>query len=440
MLKEINQKQKNHIRNIKQKLEKNSCVLDTSNLGTGKTYSAAIISQNYNNPLVISTPTVLNKWKGIKEKHESLNKLQLLSLYQINKLQNIENIDFIIIDEIQYFKNSSKRTNYLIELMESIKSIDILAISSTPIDKKRQLVNILRIMKILDTDLYIYRRDLQIYIFEGYNKLFEKFENSSKFKRKDYLIIKLRNSDYINKKSIFDSVYDLYSKCIKFEIGVCNKIKNDTVVLKETETVIQVKTQEAKDALIAMEEVVVRSYGEDVDRKDIFNQFIKAFYNLELNKMKEFSDMIYKDIEKFETKKFVIMCNYRNSLEFLKNYLESRGIYPLILDGSIKMDRRSEIIDKFMEDNYNHRVIIGNIQVLSTGIDLDDKYGDFERKAYIFPSYNSITIKQALHRFHRLDTKSNSEASLCYIKNDSVKESRLIKSLKTKFEIIKETT
>ncbi len=103
--------------------------------------------------------------------------------------------------------------------------------------------------------------------------------------------------------------------------------------------------------------------------------------------------------------KVVIFLNYSASIRDLERELQQFN--PFIFDGSTNVKRRQEIIQKFQSDSLEHRLIIGNLQCLSTGIDLDDKFGNRPRYAFVSPNYCTITLRQLSFRFLRADTKSD---------------------------------
>jgi len=69
--------------------------------------------------------------------------------------------------------------------------------------------------------------------------------------------------------------------------------------------------------------------------------------------------------------------------------------------------QRETVLQLFSEPSLKHRLLLCNQGVASTGIDLDDKDGQFPRICLASPNYYSIKAFQLGHRFHRVDTKSD---------------------------------
>ena len=137
-----------------------------------------------------------------------------------------------------------------------------------------------------------------------------------------------------------------------------------------------------------------------------------------------------------EKAKVVICVNYTQSIFDLVSLLKEFS--PLILHGQTSMKARKLAIENFQEGNSNYRLLIGNLQVCSTGIDLDDKYGQFPRIVYANPNYNTITLYQLGHRFQRADTKS--DAIIHFVFGKHAEETSILNCLARKSKVMKQTT
>jgi superfamily II DNA or RNA helicase len=105
--------------------------------------------------------------------------------------------------------------------------------------------------------------------------------------------------------------------------------------------------------------------------------------------------------------KVVICVNYVDTIKDIQQELSSYN--PLLLYGSTNELQRGRVVSQFEESNTRYRVLIGNIECLSTGIDLDDKDGAFPRFVLVSPNYRIITLEQLTYRFLRMDTKSDTD-------------------------------
>ncbi len=136
--------------------------------------------------------------------------------------------------------------------------------------------------------------------------------------------------------------------------------------------------------------------------------------------------------------KIVLACNFTQTIQDLARELEDE-FQPLLLDGSVPSNKRQNVLRPFQEPNLTRRLLIGNVHVLSSGIDLDDKDGSYPRVCFVSPNYNTIDLYQISYRFLRaLDTKSDSEMYMLYVKNHA--EMNLLSAIATKGKIMKDVT
>jgi hypothetical protein len=134
--------------------------------------------------------------------------------------------------------------------------------------------------------------------------------------------------------------------------------------------------------------------------------------------------------------KVVICVNYTRTLEVIAEALAWWN--PLRMDGRTPKDRRKRIMDSFQEGNASRRVLIANSSVCATGIDLDDKHGEYPRLALVSPTYNTINLYQLGHRFQRLDTKSDATVHMVFAKH--AHELPVLNALARKGSVMRETT
>jgi hypothetical protein len=134
--------------------------------------------------------------------------------------------------------------------------------------------------------------------------------------------------------------------------------------------------------------------------------------------------------------KVVVCVNYKASLEYLARELSD--FRPLILQGSTKLPQRVDVMSRFQAPSGAHRLLLGNVAVCSTGIDLDDKDGRFPRLALVSPNYNSITMYQLGHRFVRAGSRSPATVHMVYA--EGVQEAGVMAALARKSQVMKDTT
>ncbi len=136
--------------------------------------------------------------------------------------------------------------------------------------------------------------------------------------------------------------------------------------------------------------------------------------------------------------KVVIFVSFMGSVELLSNYFESYN--PIILTGSVSKYKRQALISLFQEPNNKHRLFIGNLKVCSSGISLDDQFGQFPRFVFISPSYTIDHLHQATKRVFRAKTMSNAVVRFVYGKTQEdylLLENSILKSLSRKTNVFK---
>jgi hypothetical protein len=182
----------------------------------------------------------------------------------------------------------------------------------------------------------------------------------------------------------------------------------------------------------------------------------RALQSIERAKVSTFVRVVREHAAAVPTSKIVVCLNYSESLLQVVRELsappELNGrsaaeggdrtaqvpVPVLVLDGSVPMQRRAAVLAKFQHSSLTHRFLVGNLGVCSTGIDLDDKHGDFPRFVMVSPNYAPISLYQLGHRFKRMDTRSSTTVHLLFGKQ--AHEKRILAALSRKGEIMKETT
>lgn len=136
--------------------------------------------------------------------------------------------------------------------------------------------------------------------------------------------------------------------------------------------------------------------------------------------------------------KICICVNYKRSItRLVAAFKEDK---PLVIHGGSSLDQRAHAIRSFAEASMKSPyLLIGNTQVLCTGIDLDDKVGNRPRFCIVSPNYSGITLYQLSHRFHRQDSKSDAVVHMMYSRGKTY-EVRILDALSRKGSIMKGIT
>lgn len=481
-----------HVLKIKDIYKKSKFAFDFSSLGSGKTYTSSYLAldQDYKfkHIIVIAPVTVLSKWNYMKKKYKipldyhlsycSLRSVKskqpkhgLLSRcdhkeYIANKYieKEIERVNFeatdlykllikegllLIFDEIQNLKNITSQFAACQALINPIinckNNSKILMLSGSPIDKEEQTITIYRCLNIMKSDVLIgYVRKLNCVKWIGMQDIID-FCNLIDPDECSKILLNcnehnfdestLRKYCYILFQQIVKSYYasSMLPPNINFKIYKYNAFYN---IIDHDEYVLM--CDGVRDLSVATSYDYKSDNRNSVKTKDDFivNKMTKALIKIETAKIGIFIRIAKKKLETDQNIKVAILVNFKNTINLLLSHLAEHN--PMILNGSVSNERRKNIIDLFQAPNNYNRLLIGNLTVCSTGIDLDDKNGNFSRFIMVSPNYSTISLYQLGHRFLRSDTKSNTILHMIYAKHSH--ELRVLNALSRKSIVMKETT
>jgi len=177
--------------------------------------------------------------------------------------------------------------------------------------------------------------------------------------------------------------------------------------------------------------------GHTITSIEVLAQMQRGLSMVETAKIPLLVQLVKETAKKKPMCKIVVACNFTSTIDDLVSELSEFS--PRVLNGSVPAKHRQQVLKPFQEPNLNSRLLIGNLHVLSSGIDLDDKYGDYPRICFVNPNYHTIDLYQFSYRFLRsTDTKSDSEINLVYVKNSV--EQHLISALVKKGTVMKTVT
>lgn len=169
----------------------------------------------------------------------------------------------------------------------------------------------------------------------------------------------------------------------------------------------------------------------------IIRQMMRLLTVVETSKIDTFARLAMRDLQANPQCKVVLAVNFLDTMADLQTLLAAYS--PLLFDGSKTISQRMDVLAKFQAPDSRYRLLIGNTSVLSSGIDLDDKHGDFPRTCYVSPNFKVIDIYQLGHRFKRgQDTRSSTDIFMVYSDNRS--ERHVIEALSHKGEVMKRVT
>lgn len=420
--------------------------MDFSCMGLGKTYTSieCAVRLGLENIFVICPVSMEQKWKDVAAEHQIKNiivtsfaslrsvagcqpkhgflrrisvnsKKEKLSDGTPKKVEDFEVtqkfIDlvekdglFMVIDEVHNLKNSTEQFRACSLLTEAInkspanKSRCIL-LSGTPIDKEEQTMKMLRLMGLYD------RPEMSLLGVADF-------------------VAKLAVKD---KAKVIKIVKETPAKIATELVHLCHVLFRDVVVeywvgtMPNSKEIIDCKNgyynlaeRDTKFLEFYIQQLHSSSgfrnmtaapdgEGMVVVEGGKLGAIVKALEGIEQSKVPLFERLVRETLKKHPNSKVVVGMNFvQRTLLSLAEKL--KDLKPAIITGETSKTHREAFVKKFQEPNLDSRIILANIKCLSTGVDLDDKYGDFPRFVFASPNYTIVDLHQFSRRFVRIST------------------------------------
>lgn len=433
-----------HVLKIQDTLKSVNFCLDFSILGSGKTYTALTVAKDYDFVLIIAPKSVHSKWETVSELVPNFPEKRIISFAKMrNKTSNeflfIKKLDkteiimktsyfsnlcntkkvIVIIDEIQNLKNNTLQFRSARTLLAG-KNLKFLGLSGSPIDKQEQAARVLSLCDIYSSQLAKFDIGTKSFDFSGLYEIRNflgdnTIINETNYKGYPYLVFQT-----LLKKYIFEMKCPEFSTTVETQNGLFNFYQDANI---------------CKMWVNRLNHLI--SYRNKDNPMETISEISIVMKNLEKTKLKTFIRLAKEQLNKDPNKKVVLLFNYIHSIKYVSE--ELKQFNPLVTFGATSTKDRKENLSKFQSSTSEFRLLIGNLEILSTGVDLDDKSGKFPRVCYCNANFNAITLYQLVHRFKRIDTKSNAEIKFVYC-NQIDLEVKIINALTRKSKVMKETT
>lgn len=343
-----------HIVNLLTALDLNNVVLDSSDTGTGKTYTTAAICANKKlQPLVICPKAAIYTWKKVLKyfnviPFDIINYESVMQKYENwNKIKN--NKIIFIFDEAHKCKNP--------------KTINAKILLSTKyLINKKILLSATLIDKISDFSVFGY-------MLGFYNDL----NKGSKWTK---TISKEINNSFIKKEPLKELIFPY--KGSRMSICEISDFPENTIILQKNKL-----NSDKKENLTNLSDIIAL-------RQILENKKIDLFVDMTID---------YLD----NNLSVVIFVNYIENLNNISLKLKKRKIEHVVLHGNIIDSEREKNIELFQSNKVN--VIICSFGVGGASISLHDLYGRARVSILSLPE-SSITFNQSLGRICRTGSKS----------------------------------
>lgn len=476
--------QMDHVERLKSILGRHPFALDLSALGTGKTYTGSAIaldpSFGFRRVVVIAPVSVLGKWlfmrdtygvpvvetvsfaglrsvKAHQPKHGLLRRTdyqEWLGTGLARKL--IDKVEFsatdawkrmvregvlLVVDEIQNVKNASTQSAACQALVKTIVEADapnakVLLLSGSPIDKQEQAVTLFKTLYIMrQPELSAFNVGRRVLEWRGMNDIVDFCKGLD--------AVETRRTAYADYSNLKYNVYHLFQRVVKPHVSHAMIPERCAQTIHKFngfyEIVHDADRRDLERGVRALSSAVQydANDGAVAFTADALGAVTLSLWQIEQAKLSTFVRVAVAKLESSPFAKMVVCVNFTNSIATL---IKELAVYdPLVLDGSVPAAKRTQVLAKFQSPTTDHRLLVGNLHVCSTGIDLDDKHGGFPRFCLASPNYAVITLHQLGHRFLRMDTRSNSTMHLLFGKHTD-RELDVLSAIARKSVVMKETT
>jgi len=191
-------------------------------------------------------------------------------------------------------------------------------------------------------------------------------------------------------------------------------------------------TEKLNEAYRLAEEAVERVRAKEAtDSSHHLTLMLRARQISEASKIPLLADMVEDSVESGLS--VAVFLNFQDSIATLKEAIQNKfgSEFPVsIIQGGQTSEERQAAIEAFQSDRA--RVIIANIQAGGVGVSLHDLNGKHARISLISPTWSAIDLRQTLGRVHRAGGKTKSLQRIIYA--EGTVEERVATSVQAKLE------
>ena len=442
-----------HTRNIRAKWKHSPVLIDTSVMGSGKTYTTVDIAVKEDLTLfVICEPSIKGNWEKVfayfgynKGYIETYNRLSLASKnpfiyktddgYQVGEgFKVIANNKLVmVLDESDNVKNNSGKNKSIrtLYIYGKEKGARMLCLSATPLDKQENVINIARVFGWVTKDV-VARNDIQDgYVLEGLGEFIEALPLSYQEQN--------RIKASITPKNKYDVIFELFIRYMKPRICLAMPppVIYAKLVARNGYYNIPPERDEELGEYINKLSQGIRAINDDNPNhnNDGWGTVDYALQGIEMIKADVMIRLARRVLSRQTTAKVVLVFYHIEPIQYAyDNLIKSyKGI--MLTGSSCKPGDRQTLVDKFNNDD-EIRFIILNLQVGAKGISLHDRTGNRPRWLLIVPNYRIILMHQVVYRVYRVGTLSDPQVRFIYCKA-STEETHLIDKLSRKSNTMK---
>jgi hypothetical protein len=476
--------QQEHVDKLMHILNAQQFAFDFSIMGSGKTYTSTYIAhlRSIKHVIVVCPASVCPKWNTMKKNNPdihfhticSFQTLRSTKLHQpshgllyrrenqselnpmLNKMAEfqptplyldlVKEGTLLIVDEIQNIKNVTIQLIAVRALTQEILKEGpsrMLLLSASPIDKINQAVEVFRGIGVLRRALTQYNPAFSSSVWTGLRDVYN-----------FCMTINPESTRAVQVRQYYEGIYDNYvyrlfqGVLVKHCSSSMAPVKHAARLTKAN--AFYVIDKEGEEILKRGMHVLTTAAGFDGSNvmwdAQRISSISRALQVIETGKIQTFVRVAREHLQAFPQAKVVIAVNYSDTLNDLRSALAEYN--PLTLEGCTSQVGRARSLELFAVPSVDHRLLLCNQGVASTGIDLDDKEGSFPRLCLVNPTYSSIIAFQLGHRFLRMDTKSNATVHFVFAVRKGelpsncgdIVELKVLDALSRKSNVMRETS
>lgn len=422
-----------HVLQLEECLKKYRCVLDASDTGTGKTYTAITLCKRLNlTPMVICPKSVINNWITVAKTLD--HALLGISNYEMLKSSKYytndgELVECPYIDKIKVSKNTkayTKKTKQDLPKKEKTEEVDFIFQFPPDIvlifdeahrckNYKTSTSRLLLSANDSNTKIMLLSATIsdKIKCFKPFGVVMNFYDDIKKFNmwiRRKMKQMAIRNK--IDQLSYDDQILKIIHTELFPERGSRMKITELGDLFPKNLIISQSYTSNDHDKVDALYDLINNAL-EDLKRKETraeaLGKIIYARQKIEMFKLPIIIDLVEEALDSGYS--VVIFVNYIDSMQYLCHHLKC----DCTIDGSQNLEERQMCIDDFQSNN--RRLIIAMIGAGSTGLSLHDLHGGHPRMSIISPTWSGQEMQQIFGRIYRAGSKSPALQRIVYIAN-----------------------
>lgn len=485
-----------HVEKLQRILREHPLALDLSMLGSGKTYTTSHIALGeefgFTRVVVVAPVSVRPKWDDMRTRYGvpiahnvSFSQLRSvkckqprhglllrrdyttnLQIYGANT--SVDKVAFtttalfrryveegvlLVIDEVQSVKNVSSQflacRTLVREVVASSGRSRVLLLSGSPIDRREQIVTLFRTMNVMTGDeLASFNVGMRVLEWRGMLEIESHCSDLDSLGVTRVRARLARAGGHVAQGRLERYCYELFQSVFKPARASSMPVQSLGASVSKLNAFFMVVDPRERSALEYGVDALSRacSYNSGTGEVEFMRTGTTALESLRL---------ITSSLLQIETGKIGLLVNAANTLlqgdpcakvvicvnysATLRDLVSRLSVHrPLVLDGGTSVNLRTRVLNAFQASTCESRLLVGNVSVMSSGIDLDDKDGRFPRTALVNPSYSTISLYQLGHRFLRADTRSDSRVLFVFGKHAT--ELHLLEALARKSCVMKQTT